>query len=69
MAADLFHMFTQSIKFFTFYWHVLKEYRCFKNVIHQIDSKNKWLLLSTSFMAKLVLVFISGKRFFLEVLL
>ena len=23
-ASDLFHMFTQSIKFYTFYYHVLK---------------------------------------------
>ena len=30
-------MFTQSIKFYTFHCHILiKEYRCLKNVIHQI---------------------------------
>ena len=28
-----------------------------KNVIHQIDSKNEWLLLPTSFTAKFGLVF------------
>ena len=28
----------------------------FENVIHQIDSKDEWLLLSASFMAKFVLV-------------
>ena len=29
-----------------------------KNVIHQIDSKNEWLLRSVTFMAKLELVFV-----------
>ena len=29
-----------------------------KNVIHQIDSKNEWLLLSVTFMAKLELIFV-----------
>ena len=43
-ASDLFHMFTQSIKFYTFHY----QYRCLKNVIRQIDSKNGWLLLSGS---------------------
>ena len=43
-APDLFHMFRQSIKFYTFHY----QYRCLKNVIHQIESKNGWLLLSTS---------------------
>ena len=33
-------------------------YRCLKNVIHRIDSKNKWLLLSVTFTAKLELVFV-----------
>ena len=33
-------------------------WRCLKNVIHQIDSKNKWLLISVIFMAKLELVFV-----------
>ena len=32
-------------------------------MIHQIDSKNEWLLLSAIFTAKLGLIF--GKRFFL----
>ena len=45
-------MFTQSIKFYTFHY----QYRCLKNVIHQIDNKNGWLLLSASFAAKLVFV-------------
>ena len=36
----------------------IKEYRCLKNVIHQIDSKKECLLLSTSFTAKFVLVFV-----------
>ena len=34
-APDLFHMFRQSIKFYTFHY----QYRCLKNVIHQIESK------------------------------
>ena len=33
-------------------------YRCLKTVIHQIDSKNKWLLLAASFTAKYGLVFV-----------
>ena len=33
-------------------------YRCLKNVIHQIDTKNEWLLLSASFTAKFRLVFV-----------
>ena len=33
-------------------------HRCLKNVIHQIDSKNEWLLLSVSFTAKPELVFV-----------
>ena len=53
-ASDLFDMFTQSIKFYTFHC----QYRCLKNVIHQIDSKNGWLLLSASFTAKFGLVFV-----------
>ena len=53
-ASDLFHMFTQSIKFYTFHYQC----RCLKNVVHQIDSKNGWLLLSASFTAKFGLVFV-----------
>ena len=56
--SDLFHMFTQSIKFSTFYYPVFKEYRCLKNVIHQTDSKNEWLLLPASFTAQFGLVFV-----------
>ena len=41
-AFDLFHMFTQSIQFYTFHYR----YRCLKNVIPQVDSKHGWLLLS-----------------------
>ena len=36
-AADIFHLFTQSIKLYTFTFH---EYRCLKNVIHQIEKMN-----------------------------
>ena len=53
-ASNLFDMFTQSIKFYTFHY----QYRCLKNVIHQIDSKNGWLLLSASFTAKFGLIFV-----------
>ena len=53
-ASDFFHMFTQSIKFYIFQY----QYRCLKNVIPQIDSKNEWLLLSASFTAKFGLVFV-----------
>ena len=45
--SDVFPMLTQSIK-----------YRCLKNVVHEIDSKNEWLLLSVVFTAKLKLVFV-----------
>ena len=34
------------------------EYRYLENVIHQIDSKNEWLLLRASFTAKFGLVFV-----------
>ena len=37
---------------------ILLSYRCLKNVIHQVDSKNEWLLLSVIFTAKLELVFV-----------
>ena len=56
VASDLFDMFTQSIKFYTFHYQC----RCLKNVIHQIDSKNgqvTWLL-SASFTAKVAWVFV-----------
>ena len=53
-ASDVFHVFTQSIKFYTF----RHQCRCLKNVIHQIDRKNEWLLLSTSFTTKFGLVFV-----------
>ena len=36
----------------------IKEYRCLKNLIHQIDSKTEWFLLSASFTAKFELVFV-----------
>ena len=38
-----------------------------KNVIHQIDSKNEWLLLSASFIPKFALCLNTGKHFFLKV--
>ena len=51
-GCDLFDIFMQSVKFYTFHY----QYRCVKNVIHQIDSKNGWLLLLASFTAKFGLV-------------
>ena len=36
----------------------IKEYRCLKNVIHQIASKNEWLLLSARFTEKFGLTFV-----------
>ena len=63
-AFDRFDMFAQSIKFFTLHY----QYRCLKNMIHQIDSKNGWLLLSASFTAKFGLVFVlTLENIFLEV--
>ena len=64
-ASDLFNMFTQSIKFFAFHYHVLKS----RDVcmVHQIDSKNEWLLLPASFTAKFGLVFVlTWKTLFLR---
>ena len=44
-AHDLFPMFTQSINFYIFYCHIIKEHRCLKNANHQFE-RNEWLLLS-----------------------
>ena len=44
-APDLFPMFTQSVNFYILYCHMIKEYRCLKNVIRQLE-RNEWLLLS-----------------------
>ena len=52
-SSDVLHMFIQSISSFN-----PLSYRCLKNVIYQIDSKNEWLLLSVTFTAKLELVFV-----------
>ena len=43
-----------TIKFYTLRY----QYRCLKSVIHQIDSKNEWLLLLASFTAKFGLIFV-----------
>ena len=61
-ASDLFDVFTQSIKFYIFHY----QYRCLKNVIHQIDSKKGCLLLSASFTAKFGSVFVLTKTLFLR---
>ena len=39
----------------TFFICLRNQLSSFKNVIHQIDSKNEWLLLSITFTAKLEL--------------
>ena len=57
-ASDLFDVFTQSIKSYYTLYYTYKEYTCLENVIHQIDSKNEWLLLPPSFTAKFGLVFV-----------
>ena len=38
--------------------NMYQENRCLKNVVHQIVSKNVWLLLSASFTAKVGLIFV-----------
>ena len=50
-------MFTQSISSIHSVTRI-KEYRCLKNAIHQIDSKNEWLLPSASFTEKFALDFV-----------
>ena len=47
-----------TINFYYTLYYTYKEYRCLENVIHQIDSKNEWLLLPASFTAKFGLVFV-----------
>ena len=54
----IFHMFTQSIKFCTFHYHILKEYRFLKKLIHQTDNKNERLLFSEIFTTQSELVFV-----------
>ena len=51
-ASDVFHMFTQ-LSLLIPLW-----YRCLKNVIHQIDSKNEWLLYLVTLSANVELVFV-----------
>ena len=38
-ACDLFAMFTQSIYFYILYCHIIKEYRCLKNVIDILEKE------------------------------
>ena len=49
-AFDLFHVFALSIKFYTFHYYVLMFEKCYSSNIE--DSKNEWLVFSTSFAAK-----------------
>ena len=44
----------------------IKQYRCLKNVIYQIDKKNEWLLHSSSFTAKFGLAFVLTRGFILK---
>ena len=64
-------MVTQLIRFYIFSYHdvSIKEYKYLKIVIHQIESKNEWFLLSASFIAKFSAGFClnTGKPFFSEV--
>ena len=56
-------MFTQSIN--QLYCHIIKEYRCLKNVIHQLE-RTEWLLLSAfqqGLQQKLLFVFTQEKSF------
>ena len=48
-TSDVFHLFTQSIKFFQFFYRT----DVWKTWFHQIDSKNELLFLSVIFTAKL----------------
>ena len=55
-ASDLFRIFTQSIKIYTFHYHVLKV-QMFKKC-GSSNGQSKWLLLLAKFTAKLGLVFV-----------
>ena len=57
LKSGLFRVFTQSIKFYTLHYHVLRV-QMFEKWIHQIDGKYEWSLLSASFKAKFGLVFV-----------
>ena len=56
--------FTQSVKYISL--SRIKEYRCLKNGIYQIDSKSEWYLLSASVTAKFGLVFVFLRGFILK---
>ena len=45
-SRDLFLMFKQSINFYILYCHIIKEYKCLKNVIYHLE-RNEKLLFST----------------------
>ena len=57
-ASDIFHMLTHSIKLLHIPLSRIRERRCLKKVIHQIDIKKEWLFLSACFAAKFGLVFV-----------
>ena len=52
-----FHMFIQSIKFYTLYYHILRVL-IFENCDSSNRQENEWLLLSPSFTAKFGLAFV-----------
>ena len=45
LLLTFFPMFTQSINFYIEYCYIIKEYRCLKNVIYQLE-RNEWLVRS-----------------------
>ena len=58
MAASLFLTFLICLRSQYIRLSRISAYRCLKKVIHQIDSKNEWLLLSAGFTEKFGLVFV-----------
>ena len=64
-ARDLFPMFTQSFYFYIIYCHIIKEYRCLKKAIHQLE-RHEWLLPSAfqqGLWQKLILVLTQENAF------
>ena len=54
-AFDLFHIFTQSVKFYAFHYQVLTVHLLEKS---DMDGKSEWLRLSASSTIKVGLVFV-----------
>ena len=51
-------MFTRSVKFYTFHYHILKSTDVWRWFMKYADSKNEWLVLSASFTIIFELVFV-----------